>query len=168
MFSVTYTRVYVTDFHVTAPVLNFDMRKVELMPLEQRKLTFDSHAMVTELENSGEEPSPPRRRWNLHFASWMFRFKLQLLFVCLCPGFEKRQAELIVSALVTLTTANMDVVYKDMVTKSHQVQDPSAQGFVSFYTRPWCQTHFHTFTTVRLDFTIWGSLLSAKWRKMRS
>lgn len=36
-------------------------------------------------------------------------------------GFEKRQAELIVSALVTLTTANMDVVYKDMVTKAHQV-----------------------------------------------
>lgn len=36
-------------------------------------------------------------------------------------GFEKRQAELIVSALVTLTTSNMDIVYKDMVTKSHQV-----------------------------------------------
>lgn len=36
-------------------------------------------------------------------------------------GFEKRQAELIVSALVTLTTANMDVVYKDMVTTAHQV-----------------------------------------------
>ncbi|XP_029029386.1 coiled-coil domain-containing protein 90B, mitochondrial isoform X2 [Betta splendens] len=57
------------------------------MPLEQRRLTFDSHAMVTELESS---------------------------------GFAKCQAELIVSALVTLTTANMDIVYKDMVTKSHQ------------------------------------------------
>ncbi|KAI3374061.1 hypothetical protein L3Q82_022619, partial [Scortum barcoo] len=34
--------------------------------------------------------------------------------------FEKRQAELVVSALVTLTTANMDIVYKDMVTKAHQ------------------------------------------------
>ncbi|XP_040908290.1 coiled-coil domain-containing protein 90B, mitochondrial isoform X1 [Toxotes jaculatrix] len=75
------------DFHVTAPVMTFDLRKVELKPLEQRKLTFDSHAMVTELESS---------------------------------GFEKLQAELIVSALVTLTTANMDIVYKDMVTKSHQ------------------------------------------------
>ncbi|XP_026183585.1 coiled-coil domain-containing protein 90B, mitochondrial [Mastacembelus armatus] len=74
-------------FHATAPVVNFDLRKVELMPLEQRKLTFDSHDLVKELENS---------------------------------GFEKRQAELIVSALVTLTTANMDIVYKDMVTKSHQ------------------------------------------------
>lgn len=65
----------------------FDLRRVELTPLEQRKLTFDSHAVVTELQNR---------------------------------GFEKAQAELIVSALVTLTTANMDMVYKDMVTKSHQ------------------------------------------------
>ncbi|KAJ3589426.1 hypothetical protein NHX12_010271 [Muraenolepis orangiensis] len=35
-------------------------------------------------------------------------------------SFEKNQAEIIVSALVTLTTANMDIVYKDMVTSSHQ------------------------------------------------
>ncbi|KAM8899072.1 coiled-coil domain-containing protein 90B, mitochondrial isoform 2-T2 [Spinachia spinachia] len=73
-------------FHRT-PMMTFDLRKVELTPLEQRKLTFDSHVMVTELQSS---------------------------------GFERRQAELIVSALVTLTTANMDVVYKDMVTKAHQ------------------------------------------------
>lgn len=50
---------HVTGFHVTAPVSNFNVRKVELTPLEQRKLTFDSHAMVTELENSGEETPPP-------------------------------------------------------------------------------------------------------------
>lgn len=75
------------DFHVTAPAATFDLRKIELTPLEQRKLTFDSHSMVTELEGS---------------------------------GFKKCQAELIVSALVTLTTANMDIVYKDMVTKAHQ------------------------------------------------
>ncbi|XP_044077267.1 coiled-coil domain-containing protein 90B, mitochondrial isoform X1 [Siniperca chuatsi] len=74
-------------FHVTVPVATFDLRKVELTPLEQRKLTFDSHAMVTELQSS---------------------------------GLEKRQAELVVSALVTLTTANMDIVYRDMVTRSHQ------------------------------------------------
>lgn len=43
-----------------------------------------------------------------------------LLFVFV-TGFAKSQAELIVSALVTLTTANMDIVYKDMVTKAHQV-----------------------------------------------
>ncbi|KAM4620112.1 coiled-coil domain-containing protein 90B, mitochondrial isoform 2-T2 [Polymixia lowei] len=75
------------DFHVGLPAATYTLRKVELTPLEQRKLTFDSHAMVIELENS---------------------------------GFEKRQAEIIVSALVTLTTANMDIVYKDMVTSSHQ------------------------------------------------
>ncbi|XP_037322840.1 coiled-coil domain-containing protein 90B, mitochondrial isoform X2 [Pungitius pungitius] len=74
-------------FHGT-PSMTFDLRKVELTPLEQRKLTFDSHVMVTELQTS---------------------------------GFERRQAELIVSALVTLTTTNMDVVYKDMVTKAHQI-----------------------------------------------
>ncbi|XP_070699900.1 coiled-coil domain-containing protein 90B, mitochondrial [Pempheris klunzingeri] len=77
----------VRGFHVSSPLTTFDLRKVELTPLEQRKLTFDSHTMVTELENS---------------------------------GFAKRQAELITSALVTLTTANMDIVYKDMVTKAHQ------------------------------------------------
>ncbi|XP_041656465.1 coiled-coil domain-containing protein 90B, mitochondrial [Cheilinus undulatus] len=75
------------DLHMSAAAATFDMRKVELTPLEQRKLTFDSHAMVTELESS---------------------------------GFTKPQAELIVSALVTLTTANMDIIYKDMVTKAHQ------------------------------------------------
>lgn len=40
-----------------------------------------------------------------------------------CAGFEKKQAELIVSALVTLTTANMDIVYRDMVTGAHQVKN---------------------------------------------
>ncbi|XP_078101106.1 coiled-coil domain-containing protein 90B, mitochondrial isoform X1 [Sander vitreus] len=90
-------------FHVTAPAATFDLRRVELTPLEQRKLTFDSHTMVTELESSGE-PSPKITITKHHQT----------------PCFEKRQAELIVSALVTLATANMDIVYKDMVTKSHQ------------------------------------------------
>lgn len=75
------------ELHVAAPLLAFDVRKVELTPLEQRKLTFDSHAVVMELENS---------------------------------GYEKRQAEIVVAALVTLTTASMDMVYKDMVTSAHQ------------------------------------------------
>lgn len=38
---------------MAAPLATFDLRKVELTPLEQRKLTFDSHALVTELEASG-------------------------------------------------------------------------------------------------------------------
>ncbi|TSQ12707.1 Coiled-coil domain-containing protein 90B, mitochondrial [Bagarius yarrelli] len=65
----------------------YDIRKVELTPLEQRKLTFDSHALVKDLESN---------------------------------GFEKKQSELIVNALVTLTTANIDIVYRDMVTGAHQ------------------------------------------------
>ncbi|KAK0144186.1 Coiled-coil domain-containing protein 90B, mitochondrial [Merluccius polli] len=75
------------NVHVGCPTATHTVRKVELTPLEQRKLTFDSHAVVTDLEKN---------------------------------GFEKKQAEIIVSALVTLTTANMDIVYKDMVTSSHQ------------------------------------------------
>ncbi|KAM9728694.1 coiled-coil domain-containing protein 90B, mitochondrial isoform 1-T2 [Menidia menidia] len=74
-------------FHTRAPLATFDLRRVELTPLEQRKLTFDSQALATALQGS---------------------------------GFQKQQAELLVAALVTLTTANMDIVYKDMVTKSHQ------------------------------------------------
>lgn len=35
-------------------MMTFNLRKVELMPLEQRKLTFDSHGMAMELESSGE------------------------------------------------------------------------------------------------------------------
>ncbi|XP_036381202.1 coiled-coil domain-containing protein 90B, mitochondrial isoform X1 [Megalops cyprinoides] len=77
----------IKEFHRATTVRTYDMRKVELTPLEQRKLTFDTHALVKELEAS---------------------------------GFEKRQAEIIVTALVTLTTANMDIVYRDMVTTAHQ------------------------------------------------
>ncbi|KAF5906967.1 coiled-coil domain-containing protein 90B, mitochondrial isoform X2, partial [Clarias magur] len=73
--------------HAAGSRSSYDVRKVELTPLEQRKLTFDSHALVKELESN---------------------------------GFEKKQAELIVNALVTLTTANMDIVYRDMVTGAHQ------------------------------------------------
>ncbi|KAG7282713.1 hypothetical protein CRUP_017639 [Coryphaenoides rupestris] len=81
------TPVTPRNFHAGYPKATHLLRKVELTPLEQRKLTFESDAVVTELENS---------------------------------GFEKNQAEILVSALVTLTTVNMDIVYKDMVTSSHQ------------------------------------------------
>ncbi|XP_036444026.1 coiled-coil domain-containing protein 90B, mitochondrial [Colossoma macropomum] len=78
---------YQRGLHLTSTAKTYDVRKVELTPLEQRKLTFDSHAFVKELEAN---------------------------------GFEKKQAEVIVTALVTLTTANMDIVYRDMVTGAHQ------------------------------------------------
>lgn len=38
---------------MAAPLATFDLRKVELTPLEQRKLTFDSHSLVTELQGCG-------------------------------------------------------------------------------------------------------------------
>ncbi|KAK6486072.1 coiled-coil domain-containing protein 90B [Huso huso] len=75
------------DFHTAAVLRSYDMRRVDFTPLEQRKLTFDTHALVKDLQAS---------------------------------GFEKQQAEIIVTALVTLTTGNMDTVYRDMVTTSHQ------------------------------------------------
>ncbi|XP_076130674.1 coiled-coil domain-containing protein 90B, mitochondrial [Alosa pseudoharengus] len=74
-------------FHTTTTGNSYDVRKVELTPLEQRKLTFDTHALVKELESK---------------------------------GFAKDQAEVVVGTLVTLTTANMDIVYRDMVTTAHQ------------------------------------------------
>lgn len=55
----------------------------------------------------------------------LYKYKnISRIFTCdfsFAAGFERSQAELIVSALVTLTTANMDIVYKDMVTKAQQV-----------------------------------------------
>ncbi|CAL1572559.1 unnamed protein product [Knipowitschia caucasica] len=72
---------------VGSRLMTFDLRRLELKPLEQRKLTFNSHAVATELERN---------------------------------GFQKSQAELIVAALVTLTTTNLELVYRDMVTKPHQ------------------------------------------------
>lgn len=42
-----------SGLHKTTAFKTYDVRKVELTPLEQRKLTFDSHALVKELESSG-------------------------------------------------------------------------------------------------------------------
>lgn len=55
-----------------------------------------------------------------------FHFTLSL-------GFEKRQAEVIVTALVTLTTANMDIVYRDMVTGNHQVRQENRNSGSNMY-----------------------------------
>ncbi|XP_053312571.1 coiled-coil domain-containing protein 90B, mitochondrial [Spea bombifrons] len=66
---------------------NYDVRRVEITPSEQRKLTFDTHALVRDLETH---------------------------------GFDKGQAETIVSALATLTNTSIDTVYRDMVTRAQQ------------------------------------------------
>ncbi|NXX88123.1 CC90B protein, partial [Centropus bengalensis] len=66
---------------------SYDVRRVEITPLEQRKVTFDTHALVQDLE---------------------------------AHGFQKEQAESIVSALIILSNVSLDTVYKDMVTQAQQ------------------------------------------------
>ncbi|NP_001270016.2 coiled-coil domain-containing protein 90B, mitochondrial isoform 2 [Equus caballus] len=63
------------------------MRRVDITPLEQRKLTFDTHALVQDLETH---------------------------------GFNKAQAETIVSLLTTLSNVSLDTIYKEMVTQAQQ------------------------------------------------
>ncbi|NWH77429.1 CC90B protein, partial [Piaya cayana] len=66
---------------------SYDVRRIDITPLEQRKVTFDTHALVQDLE---------------------------------AHGFQKEQAETIVSALITLSNVSLDTIYKDMVTQAQQ------------------------------------------------
>ncbi|KAG5196230.1 hypothetical protein R6Z07F_017172 [Ovis aries] len=75
------------DFITTTTKEGYDMRRVDITPLEQRKLTFDTHALVLDLE---------------------------------AHGFDKAQAETIVSALTTLSNVSLDTIYKEMVTQAQQ------------------------------------------------
>lgn len=75
------------DFLTTTTKEGFDVRRVDITPLEQRKLTFDTHALVQDLETH---------------------------------GFDKAQAEIIVSALTTLSNVSLDTIYKEMVTQAQQ------------------------------------------------
>jgi len=75
------------DFFTTTTKEGYDMRRVDITPLEQRKLTFDTHALVQDLETH---------------------------------GFDKAQAETIVSALTTLSNVSLDSIYKEMVTRAQQ------------------------------------------------
>jgi len=38
----------------TLPRNSYDVRRVEITPLEQRKVTFDTHALVRDLETHGK------------------------------------------------------------------------------------------------------------------
>ncbi|XP_030885098.1 coiled-coil domain-containing protein 90B, mitochondrial-like isoform X2 [Leptonychotes weddellii] len=76
------------DFFTTTTKEGYDMRRVDITPLEQRRLTFDTHALVQDLETH---------------------------------GFDKAQAETIVSALTTLSNVSLDSIYKEMVTRAQQV-----------------------------------------------
>lgn len=53
------------------------------------------------------------------------------LSLCVRLGFTTQQAEITVSALVKITDANMDIVYKDMVTKMQQVSWGTVANFKS-------------------------------------
>ncbi|EHA98954.1 Coiled-coil domain-containing protein 90B, mitochondrial [Heterocephalus glaber] len=75
------------DFLTTTSKEGYDRRPVDITPLEQRKLTFDTHALVRDLETH---------------------------------GFDKAQAETIVSALTTLSNVSLDTIYKEMVTQAQQ------------------------------------------------
>ncbi|KAF3830191.1 hypothetical protein GH733_001616, partial [Mirounga leonina] len=75
------------DFFTTTTKEGYDMRRVDITPLEQRRLTFDTHALVQDLETH---------------------------------GFDKAQAETIVSALTTLSNVSLDSIYKEMVTRAQQ------------------------------------------------
>ncbi|XP_072875992.1 coiled-coil domain-containing protein 90B, mitochondrial isoform X2 [Chlorocebus sabaeus] len=75
------------DFFTTTTKEGYDRRPVDITPLEQRKLTFDTHALVQDLETH---------------------------------GFDKAQAETIVSALTTLSNVSLDTIYKEMVTQAQQ------------------------------------------------
>ncbi|PNJ51000.1 CCDC90B isoform 10 [Pongo abelii] len=76
------------EFFTTTTKEGYDRRPVDITPLEQRKLTFDTHALVQDLETH---------------------------------GFDKSQAETIVSALTTLSNVSLDTIYKEMVTQAQQV-----------------------------------------------
>uniref|UniRef100_A0A8C9PUE0 Coiled-coil domain containing 90B n=1 Tax=Spermophilus dauricus TaxID=99837 RepID=A0A8C9PUE0_SPEDA len=75
------------DFLTTTTKEGYDRRPVDITPLEQRKLTFDTHALVQDLETH---------------------------------GFDKAQAETIVSVLTTLSNVSLDTIYKEMVTQAQQ------------------------------------------------
>uniref|UniRef100_A0A8C8UFZ9 Coiled-coil domain containing 90B n=1 Tax=Peromyscus maniculatus bairdii TaxID=230844 RepID=A0A8C8UFZ9_PERMB len=74
-------------FLTTTTKSSYDRRPVDITPLEQRKLTFDTHVLVQDLETH---------------------------------GFDKTQAETIVSVLSTLSNVSLDTIYKEMVTKAQQ------------------------------------------------
>ncbi|KAM5319822.1 coiled-coil domain-containing protein 90B, mitochondrial isoform 2-T2 [Glossophaga mutica] len=82
-----FSRALRRDFFTTTTKEEYDTRRVDITPLEQRKLTFDTHALVQDLETH---------------------------------GFDKAQAETIVSALTTLSNVSLDTIYKEMVTQAQQ------------------------------------------------
>nr|XP_019598561.1 PREDICTED: mitochondrial calcium uniporter regulator 1 [Rhinolophus sinicus] len=75
------------ELSLSAGCLQLGRRNQDFASFGNRKLYFDTHALVCLLEEN---------------------------------GFTTQQAEIIVSALIKITEANMEIVYKDMVTKMQQ------------------------------------------------
>ncbi|XP_062052779.1 coiled-coil domain-containing protein 90B, mitochondrial isoform X2 [Lepus europaeus] len=107
-----FSPLFLRGFLTTTNKEGYDRRPVDITPLEQRKLTFDTHALVQDLETN---------------------------------GFDKAQAETIVSALTTLSNVSLDTIYKEMVTQAQQVLAPTAIAGSQMTIRPnhWCQLHPH-------------------------
>ncbi|XP_006057882.2 mitochondrial calcium uniporter regulator 1 isoform X2 [Bubalus kerabau] len=75
------------ELSLCAGNLQLDSKRREFTSSGNRKLYFDTHALVCVLEEN---------------------------------GFTTQQAEVVVSALIKIMEANMDIIYKDMVTKMQQ------------------------------------------------
>ncbi|KAM6177343.1 mitochondrial calcium uniporter regulator 1 [Erethizon dorsatum] len=75
------------ELSLSVPGLQLEHKRTDFTSPGNRKLYFDTHALVCLLEEN---------------------------------GFITQQAEIIASALVKITEANMDIAYKDMVTKVQQ------------------------------------------------
>ncbi|XP_042534464.1 mitochondrial calcium uniporter regulator 1 [Dipodomys spectabilis] len=75
------------ELSLSAGCLQLEHKRRDFTSAGNRKLYFDTHALVCLLEEN---------------------------------GFTTQQAEIIVSALVKIMDANMDIIYKDMVTKMQQ------------------------------------------------
>ncbi|XP_047651339.1 mitochondrial calcium uniporter regulator 1 isoform X2 [Phacochoerus africanus] len=94
-----------------AGALHLCLRRVAALASSRRELSLSAGSLQLE----------GKRREFASSGSRKLYFDTHAL-VCLLEenGFTTRQAEIIVSALVKITETNMDVVYKDMVTKMQQ------------------------------------------------
>lgn len=70
----------------------------------------------------------------LSISKWHFsklsRFSAlsECCYILFCLGFTTQQSEVIVSALVKIMNTNLDMIYKDMVTKVQQVSSKTMVG----------------------------------------
>uniref|UniRef100_A0A4W3IUI2 Mitochondrial calcium uniporter regulator 1 n=1 Tax=Callorhinchus milii TaxID=7868 RepID=A0A4W3IUI2_CALMI len=78
---------FISELSTSTVCLQYDLRKVDLLPSEIQKFYFDTHAVVRLLEEN---------------------------------GLSTDQSEVVVAALLKIMNSNMQMIYKDMVTKVQQ------------------------------------------------